>query len=394
MGEHFGHAPPAAFVSLMLCDIFLFLGKRVCSRNLALDSWRSMPSPWCRFLLLSVPPTPPPTRNMESSCEPPDLEDDERSWTGRQVRQVLQETLAAHRRDLDRVRTFWMEQFAEFRWVRDAAAKAALKAIEDDWSRRWARREDDIFQDLQAMRESVRLHVEEHWDNMEWHLDRTVDDCERELRCVKAVMEQKEKELQLSQQKELNAGVLASLEEKKAQMGNVKDVLLLLKSRLEEKEEQKEQLQQLLVSVGRQLRQERQESARWRTCADELRQCLEAEREAGAQARMEALRRQQRLLQRVDNVKSLVKGFVGQNARFMRSLKCADDTADQNEMMDQAEKGQVGEKERREEKERRAKEKKESKEREKRAKKEKKERDKREKQASKECQRKEKKEKE
>lgn len=136
-----------------------------------------------------------------------------------------------------------------------------------------------------------------------------------------------EKELQLSQQKELNAGVLASLEEKKAQMGNVKDVLLLLKSRLEEKEEQKQKMEQLLVSVARQLRQERQESSRWRTCADELRQHLEAEREAGAQARMEALRRQQRLLQRVDNVKSLVKGFVGQNARFMvRSSPALDPT--------------------------------------------------------------------
>lgn len=132
---------------------------------------------------------------MESSCE---FEADETSWTGRQVRQVLRETLAVHRLDLDRVRSFWMEQFAEFRQVRDAAAKAALKAVEDDWSRRWARREDDISQDLQAMRESVRLHVEEHWDNMEWHLDRTVDDCDREVRGVKVVMEQKVRALSCS----------------------------------------------------------------------------------------------------------------------------------------------------------------------------------------------------
>ncbi|XP_061667071.1 trichohyalin-like isoform X2 [Syngnathoides biaculeatus] len=232
-----------------------------------------------------------------------DLADEKTSWTGPQVRRLLQELLLVHRADVDRVRSFWVDEFGRLQRARDAA----LKAADDEWRRLWARREDDIARHLLTMRESVRLHVENHWDNMEWHLDRTVDECDEELRGVKAAMERKveEKEKQLTRLRQLHADTAASLEEKEEQMSRVKDFLLLLKSSLEDKEEQKDRLQRL--------QRERPESERRRRRADEPAERPEPEREAGAGA--EALRRRRRL----HGVKSLVKGFVGHNARFTKS---------------------------------------------------------------------------
>ncbi|XP_061611396.1 uncharacterized protein LOC133468952 [Phyllopteryx taeniolatus] len=331
-----------------------------------------------------------------SSCQLSDFVDEKTSWTGRQVRRLLREALLMHRADVDRVRLFWADEFGQLQRARDEATAAALKAADDEWRRLWARREDDISRDLLTMRESVRLHVENHWDNMEWHLDRTVDECDEELSGVKAAMEQKveEKEKQLTQLQEIHASVAASLEEKEEQMSQVKDFLLLLKSGLEEKEEQKLRLTRLLRSVSCQLQRERLESARWKRRADELGERLEA----GARAREEALRRHERLLKRVNNVKGLVKGFVGQNARFMKSLK-SDDTSDKDQKKSETNKegkrrsegekddddDDDGEKERRQKKKSEAKEKKEQ---EKRVKKEKKEQDKKEKKERKERQRK------
>ncbi|XP_061561937.1 trichohyalin-like [Phycodurus eques] len=312
-----------------------------------------------------------------SSCQLSDFVDEKTSWTGRQVRRLLREALLIHRADVDRVRSFWADEFGQLQRARDEAAAAALKAADDEWRRLWARREDDISRDHLTMRESVRLHVENHWDNMEWHLDRTVDECDEELRGVKAAMEQKveEKEEQLTQLQEIHANVAASLEEKEEQMSQVKDFLLLLKSGLEEKEEQKRRLNRLLRSVSSQLQRERLESARWKRRADELGERLEAGARAGEEA----------LLKRVDNVEGLVKGFVGQNARFTKSLK-SDDTSDKDQKKSETnkegkrwsegEKDDDGEKERRRKKKSEAKEKKEQ---EKRVKKEKKEQDKKEK---------------
>ncbi|XP_057681345.1 DNA ligase 1-like [Corythoichthys intestinalis] len=318
--------------------------------------------------------------------QPSDFADDEVRWTGRQIKELLREAYRVHRAELHRVRSFWMNEFGEFQRARDVAAAAALKAATDEWNRLWVQREEDIRQDIQTMRESVRLHVEKHWDNMEWHLDRTVDECDQELQRVKGVMERKvqEKEEQLNQLKELSASALTKLEEKQKQISQVKDILLLLKSQLEEKEEEKRRLHDLLRSVTCELQRERLESERWRSNALDLEERLEA----GMVARMEVLEHQEQLLKRVNNVKSLVKGFVGHNIRFRKSVK-SNDTSDD----DQANKESECKSEKEEDGQRVKREKKERKEYEKRVKKEKKERDRKEKRERKDLQKKEKKEK-
>nr|XP_057924178.1 uncharacterized protein LOC131126050 isoform X1 [Doryrhamphus excisus] len=330
--------------------------------------------------------------------------------SGSEMEHVLREELIAHRvaltnaqREVDEVRSFWTEEFGAFKKVQDAAVEETLRATNEEWRRLWAEREDEVSADLLSLRESMQRHVEEHWDNMEWHLHHTLCFFDRQLSDMK--QELQEKEEQATKLKEVVGCLKSRLKKKTAETSKLTEVVGCLLPRLQDKKEQESKLKEMVSLLSAEMEemslalgQHQQESQDCHRKLKEMQEQLKAERAA----KKEVLGRQARLHKQLGHLKNLLNVFVVQNQTFLKSLR-SNEASDGAEKKGQEEQndgrrrndrdvGVQGKKEKKERAAKEKKEKKELKEQEKKAKKEKKEREEKEKREKKEREKKKKKE--